>query len=255
MRAALAFLTRIPCASNSQSPTPSLLWFSVAGLVIGIICSCVAFLTLWVIAPGGVPGTLAATLAAWLWVALEVWLSRGMHWDGVADLADALGSGATGDKFRAVLKDSRLGAFGAISLFLLLILQATAISLHLAKIPQSVWLALTPLVLAPAWARLAVIWLAYESDAHGSGLGACICGQATRKVWLLSWLQVVLILALCFATGVQFWAGLVLAVGQSLLTAWFRRLGHKYGGLSGDFFGCQIEASQTLFLLVTLVKF
>ena len=61
---------------------------------------------------------LCAALAAWLWMALEAWSTRGLHWDGLADLGDASGSGAQGERFWAILRDSRLGAFGALHLLL-----------------------------------------------------------------------------------------------------------------------------------------
>jgi adenosylcobinamide-GDP ribazoletransferase len=56
-----------------------------------------------------------------LWfVFANLWLTRGLHMDGVADVADAWGSGARGERFREILKDSRLGAFGAMGIVLAL---------------------------------------------------------------------------------------------------------------------------------------
>ena len=94
-------------------------FFAPVGLVLGALCTAAAFLCLWVFeAPdtGFAGRCLVAALAAWAWILCEVWATRGLHWDGLSDLGDAVSSGASGERFWAVLRDSRLGAFGALHL-------------------------------------------------------------------------------------------------------------------------------------------
>ena len=159
---ALAFLSRLapPRPCNARSLAACVPWFAPAGLVLGSLYTLAAWLFLTLLSAS--PATMlfsgavwpAAALAAWLWLALELWSARGLHWDGLADLGDACGSGATGARFWEILRDSRLGAFGALSLLLIFSGQWLALTWHLAA---GHWL---PLVLAPAWGRACAVWLA-----------------------------------------------------------------------------------------------
>ena len=80
-----------------------------AGLVIGAVCIAPFYSGLF----SGRPW-----VQAWLFAILNYVVTRGLHWDGVADLSDAWGSNATGPRFWEILKDSRTGAFGVIGLAL-----------------------------------------------------------------------------------------------------------------------------------------
>lgn len=104
----LSFLTRLGPAGafHPQSTGDSLAWFPAVGAVVGGL----AF---------------AATLAplsewgrAWLSVVVAVWATRGLHHDGLADVADGWGSSADGQRFWDILKDSRTGAFAVLALVL-----------------------------------------------------------------------------------------------------------------------------------------
>lgn len=250
--AALSFLSRLgrPCILTAGSLARGVAWHGVVGLLLGLILLGPACL-LCLSSPSA-PLWCRALLAGWLWLALEVWLTRGLHWDGVADLGDALGSGAVGSKFWQILKDSRLGAFGAMSLLLLLAGQALAAAGHMA-----IWLeagALLPLftlAIAPAWGRLATAWLGYKMQAHApNSLGAIICGHLTPRILLFACLQAFLLFALICAFA-PLNASLLL-VAQLILTIWLRRRAKSQNGLSGDFFGLQIETSQLIWLLLTI---
>ena len=64
-----------------------------------------------------------APAAAALLLALTVLLTRGLHLDGLADTVDGLGGGRTPEDRLAIMKDSRVGAFGVVSLVLVLLLK------------------------------------------------------------------------------------------------------------------------------------
>lgn len=250
---ALSFLTRFgrPVLSTAAGIGAAIPWFGASGLIVG--CFCAAFCLLST--PLFANSPCAALAAGWLWLACEVWLSRGMHWDGVADIGDALGSGARGEKFRAILKDSRSGAFGVMTLVILMTGQAIFAAIHFHPIisfREDSTLPFLTLVLAPAWARLAPVWLARGARAYApNSLGAIICDHVNAKIWILAWAQgsVCLILPLFF--GLCPWRAAALWVSQCLLNFRLAALARKHGGLSGDFFGVQIEASQFLYLLWT----
>ena len=252
---ALAVLSRLapPRSFTAQSLVDCVPWFAPAGLALGCLCTLAAWLALTILstATGAshAMGTAwpAAALAAWLWLALELWSTRGLHWDGLADLGDACGSGASGARFREILRDSRLGAFGALSLLLIFSGQWLALAWHLAA---GQWL--MP-VLAPAWGRACAVWLAASAPPHNpDSLGGLACagaGPTVRRVYRLGALLLVCLLA---ASGLSPWQGLVLIVTQYWLTRRLAAQARSHGGLSGDFLGAAIELGQLWFLLATL---
>ncbi|WP_242614601.1 adenosylcobinamide-GDP ribazoletransferase, partial [Actinomadura roseirufa] len=72
----------------------------------------------------GLSGTVAAVLA----VAATAALTRALHLDGLADLADGLGSGRPAGEALAIMKRSDIGPFGVVTLLLVLLLQVTALA-------------------------------------------------------------------------------------------------------------------------------
>lgn len=241
--AALAFLSRLGRPGNGIG----LAWHGLAGFVLGLLATAPAALFNWLLTPN------CPLLAGWLWLALEMWLSRGLHWDGVADLGDALGSGAAGEKFRAILKDSRMGAFGGMAIFLILAGQALAAGAHFGASPAARPQALAALILAPAWARLGPVWLGFGAKAaNADSLGAIICQNTSRAIWLWAWLQGAVFLTLLRLLGIPLIQLLILLCAQLLATFAYSLMARKHGGLSGDFFGSHIECGQLLFLLFTI---
>lgn len=165
----------------------------------------------------------------------------------MADLGDACGSGAENEAFWRILRDSRMGAFGAMSLCLGLCGQGLCTAAH---IQQEHWLLLS---LAPAWSRTASLWLAATTPPHGDGLlGRIVCAgmSPARLRWGLLWGGCLAAASLLDGTA---WQRLpLLLLGQWLLHRWFDVTARRHGGISGDFFGAYIESSQLWFLLALL---
>lgn len=250
-KAALVLLTRFVLSSPPADDyiAAGLPWHGFVGLLIGLLATLLAIGLVILIPVSGI-----MWLAGWVWIGVEMWISRGLHWDGVADLGDALGSGATGSRFRQILKDSRMGAFGTMALILVLALQATAAGLHFSQFPAlNSPAALLALIFAPAWARLGPVWLAFGSAAYTChSLGAQICANVTLSLWLFSWILAIIILTACLLTGLPPLQAFILLLAQICLNWRFRHIARLQGGLSGDFLGCHIELSQTLFLILTI---
>ena len=86
---ALTFLTRLGRAriTSSEAIARSMSMYPLVGVLIGAALALAALLPLssWVL--------------AWGLAGLNIYLTRGLHWDGWADLWDAWGSGATDDRF------------------------------------------------------------------------------------------------------------------------------------------------------------
>ena len=115
---ALTFLTVFPWP-RLREVTPgdlvrSLFWYPWVGALLGLIYWGAGVLLIKFFLP---------LAAAALLLLLTVLLTRGLHLDGLADTVDGLGGGRTPEERLAIMKDSRLGAFGGISLVLVLLLK------------------------------------------------------------------------------------------------------------------------------------
>ena len=243
----LSLLSLIPCRTEEElrAATP---WFPLAGLFLGLVWTAAGFCLFHYLGSyAALLPPFPALLAAWGWLCLAVWLTRGLHWDGMADLGDACGSGAREERFWQILRDSRMGAFGGMSLFMGLLGQWLCVAAH---IQQEHWPAL---VIAPAWSRITSLWLAATTPPHGDGmLGRIVCASMTpsRLRWSLLWgALLALILLPC---GIAWQRLPLLILGQWLLHRWFATTARRHGGISGDFFGAYIESAQLWFLLSLL---
>lgn len=230
---ALSFLTRlIPGrAASDEDMAASCTYYPVAGLALGLIQT----LPLWL----GF-GSNSVWLGAWLYVCLSVLLTRALHWDGLADVLDALGSGKKGEAFTEVLKDSRLGAFGAIGIAVFFSGQVigTAACLEAGLFG--------PLVFAPLFGRSLPIFLAGVAPANPNASLGKIVARAPLRV-----ASVVSVLAL-LCGGLLFMplGAFLYCLVMGAATVFF--LAAKAGsncGYNGDFFGAAIICGETTALL------
>jgi len=232
---ALTFLTILPWPrlgrAEPQDLARSMFWFPWVGALLGLI-----FWGAWVgldrILPG--PGAAAVLLG------LTVIITRGLHLDGLADTADGLGGGANPAERLRIMKDSRLGAFGAISLILILVLKF-AFFLAWAEIGLGAILLLYPVV-----SRWGMVFLAYLSPyaRPEGGLGQAMTTGVSPGVLSGATISA---LGLAFLTGgVQ---GLIILAGAAvavwLASLYFRK---KLGGVTGDVLGAANELLEVLVL-------
>lgn len=118
---ALAFslLSRIPVrvdhAAAGARASQAAWAFPIVGAVLGLIVG----ITGWVLGAIGLPPSMAAGVA----LALAVFLTGGLHEDGLADVADGFGGGSTPARRLEIMKDSRVGAFGVLALVLAALLR------------------------------------------------------------------------------------------------------------------------------------
>ena len=241
---ALTFLTRFSFSHAFSDPSRCVPYFVPAGLLLGFVLTVACFLVnqlFTVIAH-------CAFLAGFVWLVLEVWLTRALHWDGLADLADALGSGAQGERFLEILRDSRLGSFGAITLILVLLGHFLCLSLHSAAHQYGI------LILAPAYARAVPVLLARNAvPNHGSLLGLSVLQALDRYPTLYAGTFLfVVTLPLLLLAFVSLWQFILLLGLTWCLVRYLHKRAHENGGISGDYFGAGIVLAQLLFLFCTL---
>ncbi|EZQ17319.1 MULTISPECIES: adenosylcobinamide-GDP ribazoletransferase [Halopseudomonas] len=231
---ALQFLTRLPVRlprmPTAEESGRSLLWYPWVGLLIG------AVLLLGHGLLNGVSTGLQAALLLTLWV----WLSGGLHLDGLADTADAW-VGGYGDRERtlAIMKDPTCGPIGVISLVLVLLLKLTAL---VALLEDGHW---GVLLLAPWLGRWILPLLLFSTPyARAGGLGDVLARHMPRQSLPLM-LGVHALAMLLFG-----WPGLLaLAVALLVLLVVRHYLCERLGGTTGDTAGALVELVETAVLV------
>jgi adenosylcobinamide-GDP ribazoletransferase len=209
--------------------------------------------TAWVaLGLGAEHGIVPPLVAAVLGLIATALLSRAMHLDGLADLADGLTSGSSRTRALEVMKKGDTGPAGAAALVLVLLLQAAALASLLGSLPGAA-LAVTALVssrLAPAVACREGV-----PAARPSGLGAAVVGSV-RPLALLAAVGAVLLaggVTLALLGSSPYAAGLV--AGTALLCAWIvtRHAVRRLGGVTGDVIGATVEISLAMALVAASV--
>jgi adenosylcobinamide-GDP ribazoletransferase len=240
-RAALAFLTRIPCGKQPVSEAAlawAPAWFPAVGCMLGLAGS----LVLLGLARAG---SMVASVAAVAFLAL---VTGAFHEDGLADSADALGGAFDRPKLFTILKDSRIGSFGAAALVLVLLLRITA----LAKLGP---VAMVALVLSQTVSRTTPVWLMavlpYVSPSETARSEKAVTRNAGQAV-------VATLFAAITTTGLALGqylplpgvlVAMAVAVGLVAVCGW--RFHVRAGGITGDFLGATQQLTDAA-ILVTL---
>lgn len=216
--AAVRFLTVIPIPGADVAPGRAAAWFPLVGAALGA-AGAVLFL--------GASRALPLSIAALLTVAFWTLISGVLHEDGLADVADAVRAGRTRERMFAILRDSRIGAFGAVMLVLSLLARWQALQ-FLAT--PSLFAAIVASQAVPRSAMVALAWVARPA---GTGLGASLAATLGTGTAVFAIAQG---LVAAFATGWQ--SGLAISAGCVLLlrivVVWFYQ---RLGGVNGDCLG------------------
>lgn len=231
---ALQFLTRLPVSlphmPNTLESGRSLLWYPFVGLLIGLVLLLAALVT-----AGGAP-LLQAGLVLTLWV----WLTGGLHLDGLADTADAWAGGHHDtERTLAIMKDPACGPAGVVTLVLVLVLKLVALA---GLLQADAWQAL---VVAPWLGRwMLPALLATTAYVRPGGLGTLLV-QRIPTLWPA---VLLLHLGLMVLAGPATWAALLVAI---LFALWWRhQLQRRIGGTTGDTAGALLEMTECLFVVV-----
>ncbi len=245
--AAVGFLTLLPIGRlwPDDRPPRSVGWYPWVGwLVGGVVVG-----PLWALRrlQGPIAGTKALMCAA---VAVAAWalLTRFLHWDGLADAADGLWGGQTPERRLEIMRDSRIGSFGAVALLMTALLQVTAATLLIER--GALWL----LVAAPVLGRLAASLAAWQlPSARTEGLGLTAMGAPGSYDVVVAATAALALFAFVFL-GASVPAVLaVLAAGLAAAMLVPRALARPIGGMTGDLFGATVILVETVVLLIGAV--
>jgi adenosylcobinamide-GDP ribazoletransferase len=260
-KAAVTLLTVLPwpeAQSPSSSPSPSpggaeppggaaMEWAPAVGLLLGAVGGVVFFVA------GDAAGAGALTGAV-LALATLALLTRGLHLDGLADLADGLGSGKPAAIALEIMRESDIGPMGVVTVLFTLLLQVAAVARVGATWPGALVLATGVIT-----GRLAMTWACRTGvpAARPEGLGALVAG--TVRAWVPAVTTAVLGAAAGLAIGAGaagggIRPGLTLAGGvlAGLGAAWAleRHAVRRLGGITGDVLGAIAEVATTVTLVV-----
>lgn len=223
MRSAIQFLTILPVAAPPGKLGEAAWAFPIVGALFGLVC---AAILPWKLGP-------ALTMMA------VVALTGGLHEDGLADVCDAVRKHRTREQMHRILKDSRIGTYGALALIAFFILRWQA----LAHVPAHSWLRLAAVY---GLSRAQMVLLAATSLPAGEGLGVAFISTLPRRAGL--WVAIESV-ALAVLAG---WpVGLVLLAANAALLWLVRRwFWLRLGGVTGDCLGFLCVASEALSLVV-----
>ena len=169
---ALQFFTRIPVTGRLAdwvgfSPAmlrASAAYFPAVGVVVGgLVVLLTAALMHYL------PASYAPLVAAALGTVWSVWLTGAFHEDGLADVADGLGGSYDRERALIIMKDSRVGAFGAIAVVLALLSKVALLALLGAV--GTLWMCFALMaghVISRTWPLLIIRWLPHVGDEAGS---------------------------------------------------------------------------------------
>lgn len=234
----MRFFTRLPWPGVEFSPPDfqRIAWAApLAGALIGLIGAAALVVGHAVRLPGLMAGTLA--------LAAMIVATGALHEDGLADVADGFGGGASRERKLEILRDSRLGTYGVVALVLSLMLRAGAIA---ATAAWGYGYAVGALALCGALSRLgalAPLALLPPARTDGSGAGAA-AGVSTRQlreaaITCLA-LAVVLGIGLLGLESALF--ALVVGFGAAMAVVGLAR--RQIGGQTGDVAGAAAVAAE-----------
>ena len=233
-------LTMLPVLGpDSGSGVSGLPWFPLVGAFLGLAG--------WGLAAGLLrPETLAcgplgSLLVGALVVMLWVWLTRALHLDGLADLADGLGGGWTREQVLAIMKDSHVGSFGVLALVGALLVKTVAAGVLCAS-GSLFWLGVAPVM--ARWAMVAQACF-HPYARPGPGTAADIVRQAGPAHLLGASAVALFLLAWMVPQGgwLRLPGVLGVVIFLTALTGYTTR--RRIGGVTGDVLGATCELAET----------
>ena len=243
-RASITFLTRIPVGGF---PYPQKtwewisIWFPLVGLLLGAMQTLIWY---------GLEGHSDLTRAL-IAVIFGIVITGGFHEDGLSDSVDALGGAYDRDNVLRILKDSRIGAFGALALILVLKLKLSLL-VDLGGMAPIGFLLGQSLSRAVPVMQLGVQPYARREDPHSKSRDVARSGRVQALI-VAAWVGAIVFGAYHLGVPTPGLLGSVIAM-VSVGVIFGIYVQRRVGGLTGDFMGAiqQIAELGVLFALVSM---
>lgn len=230
---AFQFLTRLYLPINVEWDTTnlrrSLMWFGLVGAFIGVILAgAMTLFNRFDLIPA-----VSAIIILLIWI----FITGGMHIDGISDMADGFFSMRDKEKTLEIMKDSHVGAFGVITIVFLLLIKFEMLK-EFIIIEKNAWL----LILPPTIARIAAgLVLSFYETTKKSGLGYTFHSSDPRIFWAIGFVVTLIISSIINIKSLIFIGIAILA--SNLMALWAKK---KIGGLNGDIYGAIVETVEVI---------
>lgn len=235
---AVQFMTRLPIpahvAFSEESLNRAARYYPAVGLLVGVLSATVLALAALVLPVGS-----AVVLA----LVTSVLITGALHEDGLADIADGLGGAMSRDRALEIMRDSRVGAYGVISLILILLLKFALLSA--APASYAAWLLLAGHTLSRLVAVQIMATTPYARKT-GAKFAVPVLSSLTVRVAHVMTLLILLPLGLIFGAGPLF-VGVLLALAAGFILR--RRLLVRLQGYTGDGLGAAQQISEAAFYI------
>jgi adenosylcobinamide-GDP ribazoletransferase len=242
---AVQFFTRLPVPGwighSAQQLEQAARYLPLVGILAGVIAAAVLYLSAQV---------LPLSLAVGLSMVAGILVTGAFHEDGLSDFADGFGGGHTKEKMLAIMKDSRVGAYGAIALVLVLLLKYQALIELVGN--HSLLFAAAALVAAHAFSRLmaASIMLTQRYVREDDSARARSAAQLDRTSFAVALLTGIAALGLLYVAGANTATVFSAAIAALLVRAYLAwRLQRRLGGYTGDCLGAVQQLTEIAFYL------
>lgn len=235
---ALQFMTRIPIDINldvkREDFKKTVKFFPIIGLIIGLFEASIYLVCFRIF---------SESMAAFFTVLSHLFITGGIHIDGLSDTVDGIFSGRSKDRILEIMKDSRVGTFGSLAIVFLILGKIISIS----DIPHH--LRITTIVLAPIISRTMNIFLMYNRKyaRQQEGMGDMFIGVIDKTEF-----NIALFLGIIISIIIGRLNGVILFVLCFIFTLCFRNyIENKIQGLTGDILGASDELNELLIYIIS----
>ncbi len=220
---------------ESRDLSSSLPWFPVVGLALGLILLFMGVIWAKIFVPGWPEGGAIILLTA------GIIITGGLHLDGLADWADAIGGGQKRENRLLILKDSHLGTFGVLALIIVLLVKWVALK-RLLSFGSKIWLLPVFIISRDKMVEL-ITTLPYARSGDGMARPFVDGASPNQRIWAHA---ISIFFCLCFGPAglALFGAGWIMAgLSGVLYQRWF-------GGITGDLLGTTNEMVESSLLML-----
>jgi len=237
---AVQFLTRLPVPNRLTTEEElgrAAAFFPLVGIIVGAGTAAVYLLALHV---------MSVAVAVLLALGFAAFITSGFHEDGLADTFDGLGGGWTRERALEIMRDSRIGTYGALALIFLVLGKYTILT-EVGR--EVVWRWLIVAHAAARWTVLPLcMWLPY---ARPEGQGKLVARQITSTAFVIGTVTFLLTLLL-FP-----WRAALIALAVTLTITFLSGLFYKrrLGGITGDCLGATNQITELLLYLTAHVLY
>lgn len=240
---AVSFFSRLPVPSDlpysEERMNQAGRYFALVGVILGVLCALVFYFTQLIF-----PDSAALVLT----MAFSLLLTGAFHEDGLTDMADGIGGGMTVERRLSIMKDSRIGTYGAATLVMALLAKFVLWS-ELVHLPDFGLVIVVAYTTSRALAATLIYDMPYVSDSDTSKSKPLANKQSSSEVAIL--LFTAGVVSLFLGVMQTSFIVIVLFVFRFAFKRWLTK---RIGGFTGDCLGAAQQLSELLVYL-TLIAF